>query len=124
MNNVSNQLDKTDRYIQKELDMIQTTTRRSKTEWYKNEKIEIVDVFLRAFAKFNTIGGQIENPAFKFRIFDANATEKAKNTRERRRLREAANKQLERMKREYPADYDFLTSCANWTIERPRTALS
>ena len=115
--NAASDLAKSERYIQKELAMIQTTTRRAKTEWYRNEKVEIVDAFLTAFQTFKHIGGQIENPQKAFTINDITRGEIRKNASERERMQAAATAQLKRMKAEQPQDYDYLCSCANWKID-------
>ena len=85
--------------------MIQTTTRRSKVEWYKNTKIEIVDTFILAFDNFSDIGGQLVNPATPFAISDLTAAEARKNARESERMQAAAAVQLARIKSEHPDDF-------------------
>ena len=66
LTNAKYELGKVERFIQNNLEMVQTTTRRARTEWYTNEKIEIVDAFLEAFKRFGHIGGQLENPSTAF----------------------------------------------------------
>ena len=50
-------LDQTEKFVHEKLNMVQTTTRRGKTEWSKNSKAQIVDVFIQAFDEFSYIGG-------------------------------------------------------------------
>ena len=118
LGNGRGKLDKAEKFIQARLDMIQTTTRRSKVEWYKNTKIEIVDTFILAFDNFSDIGGQLVNPATPFAISDLTPAEARKNARESERMQAAAAVQLARIKSEHPDDFAFLCNCSNWAIDK------
>ena len=118
LKNVRGKLDKAEKFIQGKLDMVQTTTRRSKVEWHKNTKIQIVDTFILAFDSFSDIGGQLENPATPFAISDLTPAEARKNARESERMRAAAAVQLARIKSEHPDDFAYLCNCSNWAIDK------
>ena len=107
-----------EKYIHNHLTMVHSTTRRAKTEWYKDGKQKIVDVFLDAFDHFRYIGGQIENPNRSFVLADMTIAETRKNKIDSRRMLETALSQLAHMQREHPDDYDFLCTCNNWIIDR------
>jgi len=118
LKSVRRKLDQAEKFIQERLNMVQTTTRRARTEWYKNSKAQIVDVFIQAFDKFRDVGGQLENPSTAFAISDLTPTEARKNVRERERMRAAANAQLTHIRSEHPDDYQYLCSCSKWAIEK------
>ena len=118
LKNAKRLLDQTEKFVQERLNMVQTTTRRARTEWSKSSKAQIVDVFIQAFDEFSHIGGQLENPAIAFTITDLTPTETRKNVRERERMREAAKAQLTHIRRAHPDDYEYLCSCSKWAIEK------
>ena len=110
--NVDFLLTKMERFIQEQLDPVQTITRRKQTEWFWNEKKEIAEAFLKGAELFP--GGLLVNPAFHFSLADLSHQEREKNEKARKDMAQISRAQSAFIRKNFPRDYAFSCSCRNW----------
>ena len=108
-------LQQMERAIHEQLAPVHTTARRRRTEWFWNDKAEVVDAFLKA--KGILAKGLLVNPAFHFSLPDLSAQEKASNSKAKEELGRLARAQSTFIREKYPRDYSFLCSCKHWEAD-------
>ena len=108
-------LQQMERFIQAQLNPVHTTARRRRTEWFWDDKEEIVDAFLKAADVFTK--GLLVNPAFHFSLPDMSAQEKNRNAKAKKELASHARAQSARIRKNHPRDFAFLCSCKPWEAD-------